>query len=216
MKQAIDTQGIGVLFDLDGVLLDTEGIYSEFWAGIDEMYPTGVDNFTAVIKGSNLERILGTYFPADKHQNIIRILTEFQNGMQYRYFAGARQWLDTLKAAGIPMAVVTSSDQGKVDAVSAQHPEFRGYFDAVIVGEMVANPKPDPECYLLGAKQIGVDVSRCWVFEDSLNGLRAGKASGAHVVALATTLPREAVAPHASLVIDGFENFTIDQMLAAQ
>ena len=60
----------GVLFDLDGVLIDSESIYSEFWSNIDKLYPTGIDEFAYRIKGSNLQRILN-FFPDKEIQKDI-------------------------------------------------------------------------------------------------------------------------------------------------
>lgn len=179
----------GILFDLDGVLLDTEGIYTEFWKAIDETFPTGVENFAQVIKGSNLERILNTYFQVEKHARIVEMLNTFQHDMEYRFFPGALDVLQALNDRQIKCCLVTSSDKKKMEAVDARYPSFRNFFTAVVTGEMVSNPKPSPECFLLGAKLIGEDIRECTVVEDSLNGLEAGMASGAEVVGIATTLP---------------------------
>lgn len=107
----MQNNNIGVLFDLDGVILDTEGIYTEFWNQIEEKFPTGVKDFSKVIKGCCLEDILNRYFPKENHTKIIEILNDFQKAMQYRYFPYAIEWVKTLYDAGIPMCIVTSSDQ---------------------------------------------------------------------------------------------------------
>ena len=123
------------------------------------------------------------------------------------------RFLNELKEAGIPMCVVTSSDDAKMQAVYSQHPHFTDYFDAIVVGNMVSRCKPDPECFLMGAERIGCDIADCYVFEDSFSGLEAGKAAGAHVIALATTNSRESLKGKASKIIDDFVGFTIDDML---
>lgn len=204
---------IGVLFDLDGVILDTEGIYSEFWKEIDRRFPTGVVGFSDVIKGTCLEDILNNNFPKENHEEIINILQNFQKDMEYRYFPYAIEWVKSLHEAGIPMCIVTSSDQEKMNAVYKQHPEFRGFFDAVIVGEMVENAKPAPDCFLLGAKLLGKDIKDCFIFEDSLNGLKAALASGGKVIALSTTNAPELLTD-AKMVIPDFKDFTIEKMLS--
>lgn len=210
----MQSKDIGVLFDLDGVILDTEGIYTEFWNKIDKLFPTGVDDFSKVIKGSCLEDILNSYFDLPNHQKIVQLLQEFQNNMPYRYFPYAIQWVRTLFDAGIPMCIVTSSDQKKMDAVYEQHPEFRGYFNAVIVGEMVERAKPAPDCFMMGAKRIDRNINNCYIFEDSINGLKAALASGGHVIALSTTNPVSALG-EADLIIPDFKGFTIEEMLNA-
>lgn len=204
---------IGVLFDLDGVILDTEGIYSEFWKEIDRRFPTGVVGFSDVIKGTCLEDILNNNFPKENHEEIINILQNFQKDMEYRYFPYAIEWVKSLHEAGIPMCIVTSSDQEKMNAVYKQHPEFRGFFDAVIVGEMVENAKPAPDCFLLGAKLLGKDIKDCYIFEDSLNGLKAALASGGKVISLSTTNAPELLTD-AKMVIPDFKDFTIEKMLS--
>lgn len=205
---------IGVLFDLDGVLLDTEGFYSQLWAHVDECFPTGVPNFAQVIKGSNLEKILNTYFAPEKHADIVAMLHEFQKNMRYDFFEAVPRFLNELKEEGIPMCVVTSSDEAKMQAVYAQHPHFEGFFDAIVVGNMVSRCKPDPECFLMGAERIGCDITDCYVFEDSFSGLQAGMSAGAHVIALATTNSRESLKGKAHKIIDDFAGFTIDDMLS--
>ena len=204
---------IGVLFDLDGVLLDTEGFYTQLWAHVDECFPTHVPDFAHVIKGSNLDKILNTYFVPEKHAEIVAMLHKFQKDMRYDFFDDVPRFLNDLKEAGIPMCVVTSSDEAKMQAVYAQHPHFTDYFDAIVVGNMVSRCKPDPECFLMGAERIGCDIADCYVFEDSFSGLEAGKAAGAHVIALATTNSREFLKGKASKIIDDFVGFTIDDML---
>lgn len=203
----------GVLFDLDGVIFDTETMYSVFWSGIDGIYHTGVDDFSAKIKGSNLASILGTYFDKDVHGDIVRRLDEFQQNMKYVYFDGAKDFLVELKSRGIPACLVTSSDQKKMQSLYAQHPDFRNLFNAVITGEMVSMPKPDPEGYLNGAKEIGCNITDCCVFEDSKNGVQAGRASGAMVIGLATTLPANEIMPYCDMVIDGLNEFSVDKLL---
>ena len=192
----------GALFDLDGVLLDSEGTYSEFWATVDRRFPTGVPDFTNVIKGSNLQEILEGYFAAEVRQQVTDILMGFQREMRYEFFAGALDYVRHLNAAGGPCCVVTSSDNDKMASLYVQHPHFKSLFKSVVTGDMVTRAKPDPECFVLGAKLIGVDPSDCWVFEDSLKGLQAGRAAGACVVGLATTLSRAVIAPWCDRVVD--------------
>ncbi len=208
------TNKTGVLFDLDGVLLDTEGLYTDFWRSIDVLYPTHVEKFSSVIKGSNLQSILNSYFSPKYHHDIVNRLNKFQCEMRYNFFPGAIEWIERLKKAQIPLCIVTSSDEKKMWRVYAAHPHFKDYFEGVVVGEMVKKPKPDPECFLLGASLIGINIEQCYVFEDSLNGLRAGKAAGAKVIGLATTNPASVLEDKADLIIDGFDDFTVDKMLA--
>ena len=203
----------GVLFDLDGVIIDTESMYSVFWNGIEAAYPTGIADFSTKIKGSNLSSILNTYFNSNVHADIVKRLDDFQHNMKYVYFAGAKEFIEELKRREIPTCLVTSSDKKKMQTLYAQHPEFRGLFNAIITGEMVSKAKPDPEGYLRGAKQIGCDITDCYVFEDSMNGVKAGHNSGAKVIGVATTLSADEIKPFCDCLINGLGEFSIDKML---
>ncbi|MBP5689165.1 MAG: HAD family hydrolase [Muribaculaceae bacterium] len=203
----------GVLFDLDGVLIDTEGIYTHFWEAVDQRYPTGVKDFAHVIKGSNLHNILHTYFPENLHHEVNEMLNNFQREMRYDYFPGAINLIEDLHKCGIACCLVTSSDIRKMEAVYHQHPDFQSHFAVIVTGNMVSEPKPSPECFLLGAKKLGIDINNCVVIEDSINGLKAGMASGARVIGLATTCSGNAIAPHCHLVIDNIENLDTKTIL---
>ena len=206
---------IGALFDLDGVLVDTEGIYTEFWANIDRKYPTGVDNFAYVIKGNTLPAILGKYYPDKNLQRlIIAELEESERTMRYQLFCGVDDFLDRLHAAGISMAVVTSSAANKMDNLYSQIQGFRKRFTAIVTAGDVTRSKPDPQGYLLAAERLGISPERCIVFEDSLAGLEAGRRAGAHVVGLTTTQPRELVVPLANLTVDALAQLTVDELEA--
>lgn len=207
------TKTCGVLFDLDGVLLDSEGQYSIFWEQMDKEYPTGMPDFASFIKGFHLTRILG-YFANDhiRHQVLENLLT-FESNMRFEFFPGALEFVRQLRDAGIPLAIVTSSDRKKMQELYNQHPEFPTLFDQIITGDMVSKAKPDPECFLIAAERIGVDIKDCIVFEDSRNGLVAGRASGARVIGIATTLKREEVAPLSDLMADAVSELTIEQVL---
>lgn len=191
----------GVLFDLDGVLIDSEGTYTLFWAEMDRRYPTGIENFATFIKGTTLPEIL-TRFPDPQIQHDITVaLHEFQANMQFRPFPDTIELLKRLKARGIKMAIVTSSDSAKMERLWKQLPELRPYFDVIIDAGQVTKSKPDPQGYLKGCDALGLQPAECLVFEDSLQGLRAGRASGAGVVGVATTYPHEVICPYADRVI---------------
>lgn len=206
---------LGVLFDLDGVLLDTEGIYTDFWQAVDDIYPTGVPGFTHIIKGSNLTTILDTYYPdKDLQKIIIGILDDFEKGMVYRPFEDAMKFVEELYNNDIPCCIVTSSSMEKMKNAFKQLPNFRKYFKGLVTGDMVKCCKPNPEGYLLGAKILGVSPENCYVFEDSLQGIQAGINAGCKVVALTTTIARNEVEKlKASKIIDNFAGFRVNEML---
>lgn len=200
------------LFDLDGVLVDTEGVYYDFWAEIDRLYPTGINDFASYIKGSTLKRIMDYFNGDDVRGDIIRRLDEQERGMRYNIFNGVTAFLDQLREAGIPCAIVTSSNEDKMHKLFAQNDGFADYFEAVITDRQVTRSKPDPQGYLLAAERLGCAPVDCVVFEDSFSGLEAGRRSGACVVGLATTNSRDSIADMADIVIDGFEGFSVAEI----
>ncbi|MDE6310420.1 MAG: HAD family phosphatase [Muribaculaceae bacterium] len=204
---------IGALFDLDGVLIDTETEYTRIWGEIDSLFPSGVENFPMVIKGTTLPHILGTYYPDPATQaKVVEMLNRCEAAMEYRPIPGAFEFLKALKDAGIPAALVTSSNDEKMSNVYSRLPGLKDYFQTIVTACDVTRSKPDPEGYRLAAERIGIPVGRCCVFEDSLSGLKAGRSAGARVVALATTLPRTALEGKADRIIDDFSNFSVSDL----
>ena len=133
--------------------------------------------------------------------------------MSYDYFPGTIELLKELQQQDIACGVVTSSDRHKMEALYKQHPEFPSYFKAIVTGEMVKEPKPSPDCFLLGAKLLGIDIGNCCVVEDSLNGLRAGMSSGARVLGVATTCSRDIIAQHCHSVVDDISQVRVTTLL---
>ena len=185
-------------FDLDGVVLDSEGLYTQFWEETERMYPTGIPNFARAIKGTNLHSILAHFKPEDQLKVLERI-HNVDSVLDYKLFPGAEDFIRGLK---VPAVLVTSSDKLKLQHLYDLYPEFPGLFAAIIDGDLVHRGKPDPEGYLLASATIGVDPRDCIVLEDSLQGIHAGKAAGCMVWGIATTLPRAAVKPAADLTFD--------------
>lgn len=207
------TKPCAVLFDLDGVLLDSEGQYSIFWEGMDKEYPTGVPDFARFIKGFHLTRILGYFADDQVRQQVLDKLLAFEDNMRFEFFPGAIELVRQLREKGIPMAIVTSSDHKKMSSLYSQHPEFPTLFDKIVTGDMVTKAKPDPDCFLMGARQLGVDIKDCVVLEDSRNGLIAARDSGARVIGICTTLPGEDVCPLCDLMVNQVSELTVEQVL---
>lgn len=209
-------KNIAVLFDLDGVLIDTEGLYTEFWAETGRIFGIPSPTFAADIKGTTLKSILN-YFPGDELKaKVMQRIHDFEDTMQYRMFAGVETFLKSLKDAGIPTAIVTSSDEVKMACLYEQLPQLRDMVDVVIDASMVTRSKPDPQGYLLAAEKLGCPADDCYVFEDSLQGLEAGRRAGATVIGLATTNPAEQVTPLCDYLLPSFTGLTIDRMLAVK
>lgn len=188
----------GFLFDLDGVVIDSETQYSQIWHHIDTYFPTGVDDFEHVIKGMTLDNILNTYFHPQDFDSVTRILYDEERKMRYRFCPGAQRFLDKAKALHVPMSLVTSSNGYKMGRLYEHIPGIASYFDVIITADDITHGKPNPEGYFLAASRLGIDPKDCIVFEDSLQGVQAGKAAGCHTVGITSTLGPDKLRPYAT------------------
>ena len=194
------------LFDLDGVILDTEGSYTAFWDDYGSRHFSEKD-FGLKIKGQTLVKILGDYFPEEnERKSITDAINDFERNMSYPFVPGVENYIKSLKSNGIRTAVVTSSNLLKMENVYRCHPGFREMFDMILTSEDFSESKPSPYCYLKAMRLFGAGPEDCVVFEDSLAGLQAARASGAFVTALTTTNPEEVVRNYADLVIRDFND----------
>ncbi|MBQ7422720.1 MAG: HAD family phosphatase [Prevotella sp.] len=195
------------LFDLDGVVFDTEPQYTVFWGQICREYHPEKPGLEHQIKGQTLLQIYDGYFNDVKEDQpaITRRLNEFELNMAFNYIPGFESFVRDLRKHGVKTAVVTSSNREKMESVYRQHPEFKAMFDAILTSEDFAESKPSPDCYLKGAARFGIRPESCIVFEDSFNGLKSGQASGAFVVGLSTTNPEAQIKPFSNLVVSDFK-----------
>ena len=194
------------LFDLDGVILDTEGSYTAFWDDYGSRHFSEKD-FGLKIKGQTLVKILGDYFPEENERKAITDdINDFERNMSYPFVPGVENYIKSLKSNGIRTAVVTSSNILKMENVYRCHPGFREMFDIILTSEDFSESKPSPYCYLKAMRLFGAGPEDCVVFEDSLAGLQSARASGAFVTALTTTNPEEVVRNYADLVIRDFND----------
>ena len=194
------------LFDLDGVILDTEGSYTAFWDDYGSRHFSEKD-FGLKIKGQTLVKILDDYFPEEnERKSITDAINDFERNMSYPFVPGVENYIKSLKSNGIRTAVVTSSNILKMENVYRCHPGFREMFDMILTSEDFSESKPSPYCYLKAMRLFGAGPEDCVVFEDSLAGLQAARASGAFVTALTTTNPEEVVRNYADLVIRDFND----------
>lgn len=201
-RDAIPFVPEGFLFDLDGVIIDSESAYTGIWNEIERRFPTGIEDFARKIKGTTLTNILSTYYPdPETSAKVEKLLYELEGKMEYRVIPGAMKLLEKLKEKGIPTALVTSSNEVKMSHLWAQHPELKEYFNVVVTADMVGKSKPDPEGYLKAAQLLGKDPAMCVVVEDSLQGVMAGQNAGSFVIGVSGTLPADVLRPHSNVVL---------------
>lgn len=192
----MDTKAFSAaLFDFDGTLVDTEPQYSIFWKEQGRRYHPGVLHFESIIKGQTLEQIFERHFAGmpDVQRQIVEELNLFEKNMRFDYISGAKEFVIRLREQGVKTAIVTSSNNLKMENAYISCPELKELFDLILTADMFTRSKPDPDCFLTAASLLGVNTEECVVFEDSLHGLQAARSAGMRVIGLATTLPAERI-----------------------
>ena len=203
------------LFDLDGVVFDTEPQYTVFWGSQCRLYHPEHPGLEHEIKGSTLTQIYDRWFSGELAQEqpvITQRLDAFEAQMTFEYIAGFEALIADLHAHGVKTAVVTSSNIPKMESVYRAQPSFRQLFDAILTSEDFAYSKPHPDCYLRAAARFGAAPSECVVFEDGFNGLKSGRAAGMKVVGVATTNSAESIASLSDIQITDYRNVSYEKL----
>lgn len=192
-----------ILFDFDGVISDTEPLYTKFW-NVEGMKYFGEENFGIKIKGQTFKHISGYFSNEQDLAQAIHDIDEFERNMPYDLVPGVMEFLTELKAAGIPTAIVTSSHNKKMENAWRAHPGLKEMVTTVLTSDDFSKSKPDPECFIKAMESLGGKPENTIVFEDSLHGIEAGRSAGARVIGLTTTFPRKVLEPLCDKVIDDF------------
>jgi HAD superfamily hydrolase (TIGR01509 family) len=184
-----------VLFDMDGLLVDTEPLWFETETEVMAHLgaPWSVEDQEQLLGGS-MERTVGYLLAkATRPASPAEIARWMMEGMLKRAAEGrivvrpgARELIAAVAAAGVPYALVTSSEHEFADAVLVGT-GFR--FPVTVTSDDVARTKPDPEPYRLAAKLLDADPSSCVALEDSPNGVASATAAGCRVIAVPSLLP---------------------------
>ena len=205
------------LFDLDGVVFDTEPQYTVFWGGICRQYHPEHPGLEHEIKGQTLTQIYDRWFSGpllSEQDSITARLNDYEQQMHYDYIAGFEPLIATLHHHGVKTAVVTSSNIPKMESVYRYQMGFCSLFDAILTSEDFERSKPDPDCYIKAAQRLETENDECIVFEDSFNGLKSGRAAGMTVVGLATTNTVEAIKPLSDLQLKDYDGLTFERLEA--
>jgi len=208
-----------VIFDMDGVLIDSYRAHLEAWQRLGEKLgrPVTEEVFVPTFGRVNCEifhHLWGDAF-ADaeidrwgdwKEQAYREIILKRFPAMQ-----GAADLLDSLKSAGFALALGSSGPPENVAAalVGLGRPAI---FDVIVTSRDVAHGKPHPEVFLKAAERLGIEPRFCAVVEDSLAGLEAAAGAGMQTIALTGTFPRERLAEKAALVVDSLRELTPEKM----
>jgi len=209
----------GVIFDMDGVLCDSERFICD--AAMEmfrRRYKTEVhpDDFLPFV-GAGENRYIGGVgekygIQIKLHEDKVytyEIYLELIKG-HLPPLDGVLEFISTMRENGIKLAVASAADRMKVDGNLAEIGIPHESFDAVITGSDVEKHKPDPECFLMAAEAIGIRPECTLVVEDANNGCKAAKSAGAWCLGLTTSFPAEQLtqsgadwtAPHLGCVPD--------------
>ncbi len=190
-----------VLFDMDGVLLDTEALGFTAMRDIAASYGYRADmafyQSTLGVPNAECERIyldaLGPAFPyAQAMERFRAFFAAYAQTKPLPYKPGLMDCLAGLRARGLRIALATSTVRPLVEAYLAKMPEVAACLDAVMCGGEVPRGKPAPDIYLAAARAVGVQPGECLGVEDSLAGLRSLRAAGSVSVFIPDLLPGDA------------------------
>jgi beta-phosphoglucomutase len=188
----------GVLFDLDGVIVDTLHYHYLAWKHMFEKLGGSVSEQTVLLhEGRSSREILpilmqesGINIPEDQREAFIEEKRAYYRSIvQVEQYAHAFETIDELKGRGFKVALVTAcalkNMQHSLDS------EHQAHFDFIITGDEVARAKPFPDPYLTAAGQLGLEPSECLVVENAPLGIEAARNAGMYCVAIETTLGKE-------------------------
>ena len=186
----------GIIFDMDGVLVDSEPFICEAAMRMfEQTYGQAVkrEDFSPFV-GAGEDRFIGGVaakygvtlsMPRDKFRTYEIYLDIIRGRLDP--LPGAIDFVRTVRTRGLKSAVATSADRVKMEGNLREIGLAPADFDAVVTGDDVAKKKPDPEIFLLAADRLGLPPAACLVIEDAPNGITAAKAAGSRCLGLTSS-----------------------------
>ena len=197
IPERVSDSRMGVIFDLDGVLVDTGWAHKQSWYDLGEKEGFILtDEFFFSTFGMQNYMIIPMLLGRQASSEEIDRLSDWKE-LRYREIIaeklapsdGAKSLLINLKKEGFLLAVGSSAPRANLELV-LERTDLRDYFDAYVTGQDVTNGKPAPDTFLKAAEKLSLDADSCVVVEDAVQGVEAGKAAGMPVVAVTTTRSR--------------------------
>ena len=204
----MNRNGLAVIFDMDGVLVDSYHAHFESWLALAREcgFEFTEGDFAATF-GRTSRDIIAHFWGAGLPERRIAEMDARKEALYRDLIArafpampGARELIRGLHGAGFALAVGSSGPPENVE-VTMEGLCLRECFAAAVTGEDVTRGKPDPQVFLIAAGRVGVEPGRCAVIEDAPAGVEAANRAGMASVALTGTAPRPKLA-HADLVVD--------------
>jgi len=209
----------GYIFDMDGVLCDSEAFIAEAAIRLfRERYAVSAKeaDFSPFV-GMGEERFLtgvGEQYglemtmPGDKNE-LYRIYAECIRG-RLKPLPGVKRFIQNASEAGLKVAVATSADAIKLQANLSEIKLATDRFDALVTGLDIKHKKPAPDIFLEAAQRLGLDPSECVVFEDAINGVQSAKAAGAYCIGITSSFTiQELIDAGADAIFPDFEMITL-------
>jgi pseudouridine-5'-monophosphatase len=205
------------IFDLDGVLLDTERLYTAATRAVVSRYGKrfGWDVKLDLMGRAELEsaqRLVDRLdLPLTPEEYVAERDVELDRLVQTcEAIEGAPELIALLRQQGVPHAVATSSSRRSFERKTAHH-DWLASFTVVVCGDdpEVTRLKPDPDIFLLAARRLGAEPASCLVFEDSPAGVQAAGAAGMQVIALVDPSVRLEAVPGADLYLRGYDELRL-------
>ncbi|MBO3741953.1 HAD family hydrolase [Actinoplanes flavus] len=176
------------LFDMDGVVTDTERTVTAFWQDLatNHGFVISDEDLDEHVFGRHADHTLRILFPGIPHTGHVTVYERLRindQTLRYTEIPGAVRLIGELRAAGIPIALVTGAQDWKAVAVLEQL-GLTDSFDVQIRADDIPVGKPDPACYRLAAGRLGVDIERCVIFEDAFSGVTSAVTAGGTCVGI--------------------------------
>jgi beta-phosphoglucomutase len=217
---ALLAPGLALIFDMDGVIVDSNPLHRETWESFNRRY--GLETTEAMhafMYGKRNDDIVRNFYGAGLPDLEVHARGAAKEAL-YREMArsrleemllpGLRPFLDSHR--DFPMAVASNAEPENIELI-LDGADLRRYFRVVVDGHQVANPKPHPDIYLRVADLLQVSPANALVFEDSQTGVDAARAAGMRVVGLRTT---HEDLPGTSITVDNFESGELRRWLASE
>jgi HAD superfamily hydrolase (TIGR01509 family) len=184
--------GWALVFDLDGVIIDSNPTHTEAWRRYLNSLGIQCDDIEARMHGRRNDEIVADFIGTDLTPEQVfahgaakeRLYRELMRAeLESRLVPGIREFLEW--ADSVPLAVASNAEPANVEFV-LDSAGLRRWFDVIVDGHQVQRPKPYPDIYELTAKLLGIPPDHCIIFEDSPPGVAAGRTAGSKVVGVLT------------------------------
>jgi len=208
----------GVLWDMDGVLVDTGEAHFESWREVlaERGASFSPEDFQRTF-GMNNAGLLKLLFDEELSVEEVQTISDRKEIMfrelvkgKARPLPGVLEWLARLRNMGIRQAIASSAPPENID-VLVDEVGMRDYFEAIVSGFSLPG-KPNPDVFLEAARQIGVSPAECVVVEDAIAGVQAARNAGMRCIAVTTTNRADRLTA-ADIVVDGLDELSEDDFL---